>query len=151
MSDEKTFTPPSKEDIRKKYGIETEDFEILVQDNLPSPDELKKDDSVLETVLDFFGVPTFLLKKGTILLAIIFIPWWGPIAKKNFEECVVTTYNYYEEVVTKFAQAPDPPRYLITLRDPADIARSPIDLKTGSFPVGTGIYPYSSSLDTRIA
>ena len=148
MAEKNKFVPPSKKEIREKYGISNEDFDVLLRESTPTAEELKESGSLLESVIDFLGVPTFLLKKGVIVLAVIFIPYWGPIATKNFQDCIVTTYNYYSEVVKHVADTSDPPRYVLTLQDPADIARNPIDLRTGSFPVGTGIYPISGSLPT---
>ena len=140
------FTPPSKDEIKAKYGITIDDFDVLTQDTTPDASALKRLGQFLEPVADCFGVPTFLLKKGLIIVAIIFLPWWGPKVQTEFRDCMVTTYAYYSDVLSKLPQ-PDTetPRYVLTVKDPIDLTRNAIDLKTGTFPTGSGIYPFSGS------
>ena len=144
------FTPPSKEDIKKQYGISDTDFEVLVSETLPSPEQMKKEETMLEKLADFFGVPTFLLKKKGLILAIIFLPYWGPKVQNEFRDCFVTTYSYYVDVLSK---KPVPlsqpgidtemPRYVVTVPDLTNI--SVVDPRSGNFPTGSGIYPFSGS------
>jgi len=79
------FTPPTKEQIKEKYGIANDDLEILVSDAVPTAEELEKEGTFLESVAEYFGVPTFLKKKGLWILAIIFAPYWGRRLSRNFQ------------------------------------------------------------------
>ena len=145
------FTPPTKEEIRKKYDINSADFDVLVSDSLPSAKQLKDEERMLEKVADFFGVPTFFLKSvAGVIIAIIFIPYWGPKVQNEFRECIVTTYSYYDDVLTKKhvpLEQPgfgtDMPRYAVTVRAQTSRVRNAIDLRSGRFPEGSGIRPFS--------
>ena len=71
----------------------------------------------------------------------------GPKAKQEFSECIVTTSTFYQETLIRYAQKhQEPTRYALAIPDPVDIPRPFIDLRTGSFPVGTTIYPYSGKM-----
>lgn len=140
------FTPPSKEEIKRCYGITNDDFEILVQDSPTPPPRFSLIDTVIEPLASFFGVPTFAFKRGVFVVALIFVPWWGPIAKKNFEDCIVTTTEYY---FAGFRQLPPPKdqddiRYVVTV--PPAASTTPImDLRTGMFSSGTQFHLISGS------
>lgn len=74
----KKFThamPPSIEEIKKKYGISEEDFEILELSSIPSPQELMRDAATLEKK-GFWGKFEVWIKTsicGSIIFAVIFI------------------------------------------------------------------------------
>ncbi len=145
----KKFDLPTKDEIKQVYDLPDE-FEIEVRDATPPAKELKEKGLSLESVLGHFGVPTFLLRKGLLIIAVIFLPYWGPTAKQNFQDCIFTTTQYYAQVFEKFQQLPEPEmtdqfRYLVAFPTTGTQSLSAIDLGTGSFPQGTGIMPVSSS------
>lgn len=88
------FKAPTKEEIKAKYGITDNDFSILIEDNVPDAKELQKEESLLEKVADFLGVPTFLKKhrRTGIILAIIFLP----IKQHSF--CKLTDRQFFFQV-----------------------------------------------------
>lgn len=138
-----TFTPPLKNEIKTKYNISNDDFEILTQDSVPEPSLLKKLGQYLEPVVQLFGVPTFLLKTTTgIIIAIIFIPVWGPPAYQRFQDAKIVAQSYYETVMNTTSRLVEQtPRYAIVIPDNMPLQENPIDLGSGEFPLNSGIYP----------
>lgn len=68
---------PSKEEIRRKYGITESDFAVLTESELPQPETLRKEGAWIEK-LGYWNRNKFevWLKRniiGNILLAVIFI------------------------------------------------------------------------------
>ncbi len=94
------FKVPSKKEIKEKYNISDEDFDILVADKLPEATDLLINESFVEKAMSYFGIPTFLRKnKFGIILAIIFLPYIVPKAFNELENCFITTYSFYNKVV----------------------------------------------------
>ena len=93
---------PSKDELRKKYGITEGDFQVLTQAELPAPDALLKEGAYIQKV-GFWDRFEVWLKKtvvGQVLIAVIFIGGvisgleainkYGTIIYTNREQIVVT-------------------------------------------------------------
>ena len=90
------FQLPPEDEVRRRYGIPSgQEFRIERAESLPPPASLKKLGAMLEEAADFFGVPTFLLKKAGLVLAVIFIPYWGPKAKEEEKAAIVIARDYW--------------------------------------------------------
>ncbi len=57
------FQVPSKKELKEKYNISNEDFDIIVSSELPKATELSHSESFVEKVASYFGIPTFLIRK----------------------------------------------------------------------------------------
>jgi hypothetical protein len=138
------FTPPDKSAIREKYKITESDFKILIENDLSF---LSKIGGTLEAVASFMGAPTFLLKGGGIVLAVVFLPWWGPNVTHQFTDCLTTTFDFYAKAA-EYLKPTDTRDTRLAVVTPQNIApeNNVVDLKLGLFPEGTGIYPISGSV-----
>ena len=77
------FILPSKSQVKAKYGISNDDFEVLATPRTPRVGE------TLEQVGNYFGVPVRMLKRCTpvaVVVAVIFYPCWLPEAQVKFEK-----------------------------------------------------------------
>ena len=83
--------------FKRHYHILTvytfKDFAILVENDLPEPNHLNKEETVLEKAASWLGVPTFLKKHRItgIIIAILFLPDWAPMGFNIGNDVVATT------------------------------------------------------------
>jgi len=138
------FTSPSKEELRAKYGITSEDFEVIITNSVPDAKQLAKEESFLEKVLDFFGVPTFLkkLKSTGLILAVVFMPYWARKVSSEVKAAIVTSYAFYSEVLDKL---PRGEATALALLLPDNCAIPSAGLGFAMLPTGTGIAPISAA------
>lgn len=136
MSD---FIPPTKEELKQHYNIQNDDFKILTRDSLPL---LNRYESI-EPLLWFCGVPTFILKsKRKFILAIIFIPKWGPVAADQLYDTFSVAQSVYNALHIPDMPEPQTYKYAIVTTNPITLRQHQDIAETGLFPAGTGIYPY---------
>lgn len=141
-----SFNPPSKDEIKKKYSISNDDFDVLVKDKLPEPKELQNDESFIEKVADFLGVPTFLkkYKKTGIIVAILFLPGWISPVFNTSKDIIVTTCKFYQEKVIYLSDLIDDNSiYLVNYTDSNNIPKNKVDFD--NLPIGSGIYGTSAT------
>lgn len=139
------FQPPTKEEIKEKYGIADNDFDLLVQDALPEASTLQKVGQYVEPLLQIFGVPTFAIKTWQgVVVAIVLIPVWGPTAKQRFDDTIIVAKNFITPpaAVAEEQAEQAPIRYAIALPDDFNFNDNPIDFGSGLFPPNSGIYPH---------
>ena len=139
------FTPPSKEELRKKYGITDEDFEILVQEVPTPPERLFSIDSYLESVANFLDVPTFLFRRGLCVVAVILVPYWGPMAKKKIEDCYTTTSEFWLGAFHRLPKPHDIGDVRLVAVTPGPSTLNVENASMGMFQAGTTIYFISDS------
>jgi hypothetical protein len=141
-----SFNPPSKEEIKQKYRITENDFDILIQQSIPDAKDLQSEESLLEKVADYFGVPTFLKKhrKKGLVLAILFIPGWiGPVCE-NAKNVIVTTYNFYNENIRLLSNIIDEnSKYLVFYPNSNEIPKKPFNIY--NMPIASGITGISAT------
>jgi hypothetical protein len=137
------FTPPTKAELKQRYNIPDDHFDVLVKDDLPEPSLLHKLGQWLEPVLWCHGVPTFILKnKFGRIIALLFLSHWGPTAVEKISDSYAMIQSVYNEL-----NIPDMPeeqkyKYAIVTESPITIRESQLIANTGSFPVNSGVYPY---------
>ena len=141
------FQLPPEDEVRRRYGIPSgQEFRIERAESLPPPASLKKLGAMLEEAADFFGVPTFLLKKAGLVLAVIFIPYWGPKAKEEVKAAIVIARDYW---VGPFQNLPEPstdyafPHYVAVTNGPNTVSQNIAFFETGYLAAGTALYPIS--------
>jgi hypothetical protein len=141
------FQLPPDDEVRRAYKIPSgQDVRIEKAEALPAPSLLKKIGAVLEEAADFFGVPTFLLKKAGLVIAILFIPYWGPKVKEEVKSAVVITRDYW---VGPFQNLPKPstdyafPHYVAVTNGPNTVSQNIAFFETGRLQTGTTFYPIS--------
>lgn len=140
------FKTPSKEEIKTKYGITDNDFSILVSNKVPDAKELQEEESLLEKVADFFGVPTFLKKhrRTGIILAIMFLPGWLPPVYENTKNMIATTYTFYEKQITYLSNAIDNDSvYLVYYQNSNELPNNKVDFH--DLPLYSGVTGISAS------
>ena len=136
---------PSKDKIKKEYGISDEDFEILTSP--PSKDELAKKGGFLTRVADCLGIKTWMWKSfGGLLFAVIFVipkvdstlSYWTPKVEKTY----LAMNDYWQS----FSIEPPDKTIDFVAFVPQDqeltigTEPKPID----QYPQGTGVFPLSS-------
>lgn len=141
------FHLPPEDEVRRRYGVQAgQEVRIEKAESLPSPSALEKLGAILEEAADFFGVPTFLLKRAGLIIAIIFIPYWGPKAKEEVKEAIVITRDYW---VGPFQNLPRPsppyafPHYVAVTNGPNTVSQNIAFFETGRLQAGTTFYPVS--------
>ncbi len=142
-----TFTRPTKNEVKQKYGISEDDFEILVQDNLPAAKELQEEGTVFERVASWLGVPTFLKKyrKTGILIALVLIPGWGPMVCEKGNTVITTSYNFYAENVNRLQNFYDEnSKYLVFYPD-GEKDDEKKELNFGDMPIASGVTGISAT------
>ena len=140
---------PSKEEIRLKYGISTDDFQILESDSLPSPLELMHDASTIKK-LGFWDRMEVWLKTtvcGGIVLAVIFIGELkdGACAIYDFGNLVYTNRDkieYYALHFVDYAKTQAIGLLIHTENPPTEEDKQYPQLAI--FSTGSLIYPLSS-------
>lgn len=102
---------PTKSALKRKYGINNDDFEILTRDTTPSAQELKDAGHMIEQVADWFGVPTYIIRRVTALAAVVAV-LLIPAHVKSFQDEVRETRDFYVSVFNPFQKLPEPERSL---------------------------------------
>lgn len=126
---------PSKTVLKRKYGITNDDFKILTQRHVPDADELKKDGHILQRVADWFGVPTYIIRSGVAVVAVILIP----ANLKTFQEELNNSLSFYSDMIQSFRNLPEPKKELPSMYfSHANIASSSSSIVTynPAFPSG---------------
>lgn len=139
------FKSPDKKEIKEKYGIPDEDFDILVADKLPKATDLLQNESFIVKTMSYFGIPTFLRKnKWGIIIAIIFLPYIKDKVSNELENCYVTTFSYYKEVASNLAPKQGvEPVLVAVLPQNKELKPYKGKMPMDALPEDTGIYPYS--------
>jgi hypothetical protein len=139
------FKVPSKKELKEKYNISNEDFDILIADKLPEATDLLQNESFIEKAISYFGIPTFLRKnKFGIILAIIFLPYIAPKAFNELENCFITTYSFYNKVVENLTPIKNKKPVLVAvLPKNIELPLNEEDTKLDVAPNTTTIYPFS--------
>jgi len=139
------FKMPSEDDVRRAFNIPPgQPLRIERSDSLPDPSWLKKIGGFLEQAADFFGVPTFLLKTGGLVVAVIFVPYWGPKVKEEVKSAIVITRDYW---AGPFQKLPPPssdyafPHYVAVTSGPNTVSQNIAFFETGRLQAGTTFYP----------
>lgn len=143
------FKLPSEDEVRRAYQIPpSQPIRIEKSDSLPDPSWVKKIGGYLEEAADFFGVPTFLLRAGGIIVAVFFLPFWGPKVKEEVKSAVVISYDYWVGPFQQLPyQTPDLPfsRYAVVTAGLNSVSQNIAFLETGHLQAGTALYPISGS------
>lgn len=141
------FKMPSCEEVRRAYKIPVEqEVRIEQLDSLPDPGWVKRIGGYLVEAASFFGVPTFLLKTGGMIVAIFFLPYWGPRVQEEVKSAIVMSHDYWIGPFQNLAkQEPEEPatRYAIVTQNSNTVAQAISIYQTGSFPSGTQLFPVS--------
>ena len=95
---------PTKSALKRKYGITTDDFKIITQQELPSKAELEKDGTTLQQVADWFDLPTYLVKRGMAVIAILLAPATVTHTKQDARESM----QFYAGLFKPFSNLPKP-------------------------------------------
>ena len=147
------FRIPSEDDLKRKYGIQqNEHIDIQTSDAPPSPGWVQELGGYLEQAADYFGVPTFLLKKptaiGVIVIAVFFVPYWGPKALDEIKTAVVVSKETWFGAFSQLpAQNPEPAStYAVVTPHANTVQQSLTAINTGHFQTGTSWYPISGTL-----
>lgn len=142
--------PPSKDEIRKKYGITETDFSILTQDQPINDQTLPESGSKYEKAGFWDGFEVWMKRSifGNILLAVIFvgsliagieaINKYGTIVWANQDQIIsyVSTFADYATQQTKGVLA-----YVNSLPSAEDLQHQTWPI----FPTGTQLFPISGS------
>ena len=144
---------PTKEEIKKKYNISEDDFELLSSDDIPPTEELMKEGSMVEK-LGWFKNFELWVKRSILtgaLQAIILVGGFISAVEKihEYSPLVYAKAEDAAEYVTNFAsyQLDAARTYLIS---PANISteedrQESIELRTlAIYPTGTQFYPLST-------
>lgn len=115
--------PPTKQEIREKYGISEEDFEVLVTDKMPTPDSLVREQVFLQKVgwYENFEVILKRSKLGGVVLMVAFIGSVGGGVQIIYNtsvkvvECSVNITSYSKGL---FDSAPDQAKGLLVYTPP---------------------------------
>jgi hypothetical protein len=139
------FQLPPEDEVRRAYNIPPDQtVRIEKSEVLPAPSLLKKIGAFLEEAADYFGVPTFLLKKGSLVLAIIFIPVWGPKVKEEVKSAVVITRDYWLGPFQKLPPRQTAyafPHFAVVTNGTNTISQNVAFFETGRMQAGTAFYP----------
>ena len=143
------FRLPSEEEIRRAYKIPPEQkFRIEVAESLPDPSWVQKTGAYLENAADFFGVPTFLMRNAGLVLAVFFLPYWGPKVQEEVKSAVVITYDYWMGPFQKLPyQNPEYPfsRYAVITPTANTVSQNVTFFETGKLPTGTTFVPITGN------
>lgn len=146
------FTPPSEDDVRRAYKIPNEiKITIEIREAPPTASWLKTMGGFLEQAADYFEVPTFFLKARTtgIILAIFFIPAWGPKAFNEFKDAAIVSADTW---FGKFHNLPPthsvevPTNWAIVTPTANTVSQILNFSSTGHLSAGTAFYPISGDL-----
>jgi hypothetical protein len=133
---------PSKEEIKAKYGISNDDFEILTE--IPTPEDVACRMGFLEKVTDAFGFKTWMVSSvsGLVLFVIFLVP--EAVEKYEFWKGAATkAYTSFEFALANLDENPSE----------TDIELVPFARQTqvamigkptppmGDYPPATGILP----------
>lgn len=142
------FKKPSKEEIREKYSIEETDFQILVEGQFPTATQLHNEDSVLEKVANFLGVPTFLKRhrRTGLIVAVILLPGWLPPVMQKATDVVVTTYYFYVDNIPKLnTMLEDHGVYLVYYPEGDKPEQENVEYDFGDMPIASGVTGISAT------
>lgn len=99
---------PSKDQLKRTYGIKDDDFEILVQPEVPKTDQRV---AAVERVEDWFGIKAFLLRsKAGQVLAIVFIGYallTAPVTISETVEKAEAGWKAYASFVEPLGDLPE--------------------------------------------
>lgn len=141
-----SFTPPTKEEIKDKYQIADDDFEILISRDIPEANVLQREDSLLEKVAGYFGVPTFLKKHRItgLVIAVLFLPGWLPKVYDKGKDVFLTTYDFYQTQAAKLSRIYDgESKYLVYQPGSFEISNKKYNL--GDMPIASGVIGISGT------
>jgi hypothetical protein len=138
---------PSKEELKEKYDITEDDFEIL--DSLPSAGEVQKKESFLVKLGEIAGAQAWMWKswKGKVIAIVLVYMFvngvydtFKPLALWSYEKVPIylqACQPYAEEIAKgyiAFVQQPTAQQY------PAVVPAMDV------LPIGTGLFPVSGSM-----
>ncbi len=132
---------PPKDELKKKYGIANDDFDVLTE----KPSQEKIDEKgILFTVESFSGIPTFLWKTWTgrviaVIILYIFTPEFEQFAKAV---TIFAASHFYSYVQTRVPE-PHPTGLIAFLPQNTGISDAIRTLPLHQLPVGTGLFPAS--------
>jgi len=141
------FKLPTEDEVRSAYDIPAgHHLRIEKVESLPDPDWVKKTGGFLRKVADYFGVPTFLLTVSGLVVAVFFLPYWGPKVKAEVKQAIVLSVDYWAGPFQNLPyQKPEEPatRFAIVTPMQNTVAQNIAMANTGSFSAGTAFYPIS--------
>jgi hypothetical protein len=141
--------PPSKEEIKKKYGITEDDFAVLEQSSLPTSQELMRDAAALKKK-GFWGKFEVWLKTticGGVLLAVIFIGEVkeGIDAIRDFGTLVYSNRETIELYIDHFSDyATEQAKGLLVHTENQPTEEDKLHQEWAIFPTGSYVAPLSS-------
>jgi hypothetical protein len=137
------MNPPTKEELKAKYDITNDDFEVLTE--LPS-ESVIREKGFLVKLGETFGVQEWMWKTwGGIIIAIfVFFPqlkgaldYWTPKATYTSQQF----YDYFQHL--EFPLPADNHDWIAFTPDAAPPPSGAQLPPLSSFPVGTGVFPAS--------
>jgi hypothetical protein len=143
---------PSKQEIKEKYGITEDDFEVLIVSETPSPTQLQSEQSYLEKKGWWKGAEVWIKRLfGGSIKAIIFVG--GFISGAEFFQFDNYLIDARDHVVSFAQDLPshireEADRYLVALgtESPEDQQRHrELPQQPMMFPTGTIVAPVSGS------
>lgn len=94
---------PSKAELKEKYGIKNEDFQILTE--MPSDAEVREKGWSVKRVADWFGIPTYLVSAAGFIYAVVM----APVVVKETSEQFASGLNWYNQnAYAPFQRLPKP-------------------------------------------
>jgi len=135
------MNPPSKDELKKKYGIVNDDFEV--RDKMPSTDEIASR-GWLQKAEDFSGVPVSLWKDwGGNVIAVILVYVFGDLAAAFAAPIVFyAASQFLDYLQTKTANSIQT-GLVAFLPQNTLISGTTGTLLFDQLPVGTGLFPAS--------
>jgi hypothetical protein len=136
---------PTKDEIKKQYGIPEDGFEILT--SMPPEEQVAKKGGFLTRVADCLGIKTWMWKSFSgFLFAVVFVipkisstvEFWSPTVQKSY--LVMTDYWQSFSI-----EPPDTPIHFVAFVPPDQeqiIGTGPMPID--QYPLGTGVFPLSS-------
>lgn len=143
------FNIPPEEEVRKAYQIPAgQPLQIESVEKLPDPNWVKKMGGYLTEAASYFGVPTFLLKTGGVIIAVFFLPYWGPKVQEEVKGAIMISYDYWVGPFQNLPdQRPEEPatNYAIVTTAPNTVSQGLQFYQTGYLQAGTSLYPISGA------